>query len=87
MINRQFKHRGYYIDKVKKVDKIDFPFIKYKYTKVQFNGRRNLIMMSKHGLIQVNVPRTVKRDIISLQSQIYFWNRIIIITSIISETI
>lgn len=56
----------FYVDNVKKGDKIDLPFVKYKYTKAKFNGQKVPITMSKRGFVEVTVPKTTKSATINL---------------------
>lgn len=56
----------FYLDNIKKGDKIDLPYVRYKYTKANFNGHKVSISLSKRGSVQVIAPKTAKKVVIQL---------------------
>lgn len=56
----------FYLDNIEKGDKIDLPYVRYKYTKATFNGQKVPISLSKRGSVQVIAPKKAKRVVIQL---------------------
>ncbi|WP_201306972.1 hypothetical protein [Companilactobacillus farciminis] len=56
----------FYLDNIKKGDKVDLPYVRYKYTKANFNGHKVSISLSKRGSVQVIAPKTAKKVVIQL---------------------
>lgn len=56
----------FYVGNIKRNDKIDLPFVKYKYTKAQINGQKVPITMSKRGFVELIVPKDTKSATINL---------------------
>ncbi|WP_119318001.1 hypothetical protein [Companilactobacillus formosensis] len=61
----------FYVGNIKKNDKIDLPFVKYKYTKAQINGQKVPITTSKRGFVELIAPKDIKSATINLSYSNY----------------
>lgn len=56
----------FYLDNIKKGDKINLPYVRYKYTKAKFNDQKVPISLSERGSVQITAPKAAKRVVIQL---------------------
>lgn len=56
----------FYLDNIKKGDKINLPYVRYKYTKAKFNDQKVPIGLSERGSVQITAPKAAKRVVIQL---------------------
>lgn len=47
----------FYLTDIKKGDVIDLPYVRYKYTKANFNGQSVPVQLSKRGSVQIIAPK------------------------------
>ncbi|WP_238334052.1 hypothetical protein, partial [Companilactobacillus halodurans] len=61
----------FYLTDIKKGDVIDLPYVRYKYTKANFNGQSVPVQLSKRGSVQIIAPK----DAAEVTVHMYYGNR------------